>query len=167
MEDDNTKIPDEFVKNTKKPKKQKTVPVDDEYTAELRNELLGLAERKLINYTEAKIKKASKVELERILVKFQQEQAEIVNNYLSETIIRKLSDLLDLMNVRNSDALNKDLEENVLLHEDLKTIISYTTPYIPMIGLVCGALILAKHWYVGKENKGIDVLDTPHRKDRI
>ena len=68
MEDDNTKIPDEFAQETKKPKKRKTPPVDDEYTAELRNGLLGLAKRKLIKHTEAKIKKASKVELERILV---------------------------------------------------------------------------------------------------
>ena len=105
MEDDNTKIPDEFVKDTKKTKKNK-----NEYTAELRNELLGLAERKLIKYTEAKIKKASKVELERILVKFQQEQAEIVNNCLSETI-RKLSDLLDSTNVYNGDALIKTLKK--------------------------------------------------------
>ena len=44
MEDNNTKIPDEFVKDGRKPKKQKTPPIDDEYTAELRNELLGLAE---------------------------------------------------------------------------------------------------------------------------
>ena len=36
-----------------------------------------------------------------------------------------------------------------------------------MIGLVCGALILAKHWYVGKEDKGTDVVDTPHPKDRV
>ena len=70
-------------------KKRKTPPVDDEYTAQLRNELLGLAERKLIKHTEVKIKKASKVEPERIIVKFQQEQAEIVNNCLSETLIRK------------------------------------------------------------------------------
>ena len=82
-------------------------------------------------------------------------------------MIRKLSDLLDSMNVCDGDELNKDLEGNVLLREDLKTIISYTTPYIPMIGLVCGALILAKHWYVGKKDKGIDVVDTPHPKDRV
>ena len=36
MEEDNTKIPDEFAKDTKKPEKQKTPPVDDEYTAELK-----------------------------------------------------------------------------------------------------------------------------------
>ena len=78
-------------------------------------------------------------------------------------MIHKLSDLLDSMNVCDGDELNKDLDANVLLREDLKTIISYTTPYIPMIS---GALILAKHWYVGKKDKGIDVVD-PHPKDRV
>ena len=71
MGDETTKIPDEFVKDIKKPKQRKT-QVNDEYTAELREEVLGLAERKLIKHIEAKIKKASKLELERILVKFQQ-----------------------------------------------------------------------------------------------
>ena len=75
--------------------------------------------------------------------------------------------MLNSITVCDGDALNNDLEGNVLLCEDLKTIISYTTPYIPMIGLVCGALILDKHWYVGKGDKGIDVVDTPHPKDRI
>ena len=70
MRETTTAIPDEFIKNTDSKNKRKK-PVDDEYTTELREELLGLAERKLIKHTQAKIKTASKVEVERILVKFQ------------------------------------------------------------------------------------------------
>ena len=76
MEDGTTKIPEEFVNNDK-PRKGKTKIKDDEYTAELRSEALDLAERKEINYTVAKIKRASKVELERIMVKYERERAEL------------------------------------------------------------------------------------------
>ena len=101
------------------------------------------------------------------MVKYNQECAEIFNNCLSDTLIHKLSELLDFTNVCDGEDLSKDLESNVLSQEDLKTIISYSIPYIPMIGLVCGGIIIAKHWYVGKKNKGIDVADTPHPKNRV
>ena len=149
MGDETTKIRDEFVNNTK-PKKSKA-KVDDEYTAELRSEVLDLAERKAYSHTTTKIKRASKLELERIMVKYNQDQAEIVNNCLSKTLIHKLSELLDFTNVCHGEDLSKDLESNILLQEDLKTIISYSIPYIPMIGLVCGGIIIAKHWYMGKK----------------
>ena len=87
-------------------------------------------------YTEAKIKRASKLELEKILIKYQQEQAEIVNNCISKTLIHKLSSLLDYTDVCDGEELSKDLESNELIKEDLKAIISYTIQYIPMIGLV-------------------------------
>ena len=57
-----TKIPEEFVNHIRirdKPKKSK----DDEYTAKLRSEASDLAERKEINYTVAKIKRASRLNL--------------------------------------------------------------------------------------------------------
>ena len=91
----------------------------------------------------------------------------LIVNCLSETLIHKLSDLLDFTNVCDGEHLSKDLESNVLLREDLKTIISYSIPYIPMIGLVCGGIIIAKHWYMGKKDKGKDVVDTPHPNDRV
>ena len=51
------------------------------------------------------------------------------------------------------DNLSKDLENNLLLREDLKTIISYSISYIPMIGLVCSGIIIAKHIIIGKNEK--------------
>ena len=112
MEDGTTKIPEEFV-NSNKPKKSKTKVEDDEYTAELRSEALDLAERKEINYTVAKIKRASKVELERIMVKYERERAEEVINYFSETLVGKLLELLDFTDVCDGGNLNEDLEKNV------------------------------------------------------
>ena len=92
----------------------------------------------------AKIKKASKVELERIMVKYEKEKAEEVINYFSETLVSKLSELLDFTNVCDRKNLNKDLEKDALFQRDLKSIISYSIPYIPMVGLVCGGIIIAK-----------------------
>ena len=43
MEDETTKIPEEFVNNVKL---KRSKAEDDEYTAELRSEVLDLAERK-------------------------------------------------------------------------------------------------------------------------
>ena len=80
MEDKTTKIPDEFVNNNNKSKKSET-KVDDEYTAELRSEVLNLAERKLINHTTAKMKKNQvNSNLKGLWVKYNQELAEIVNS---------------------------------------------------------------------------------------
>ena len=42
------------------------------------------------------------------MVKYNQEQAEIVNKYLSETLIHKLSDLLDFTDVCDGEDLGKD-----------------------------------------------------------
>ena len=45
---------------------------------------------------------------------------------------------------------------DTLFQRDLKSIISYSIPYIPMVGLVCGGIIIAKQWYMGKEDKEKD-----------
>ena len=157
---ENTKIPEEFIENPKKGKSKSKVE-DDEYTSELRDEVLKLAERKEVKYTVAKMKKASKSELERILVKYEKDRAEEVINYFSDTIIGRFSDLMDHMDFCNGE----DLEKDALFQRDLKSIISQSIPYIPMVGLVCGGIIVAKHWFMGKKGKG--VVDTPHPNYRV
>ena len=44
----------------------------------------------------------------------------------------------------------KSMEEelhNRMVKRDLKNILGYVTPYIPLIGLVCGISIVGKHMY--------------------
>ena len=101
------------------------------------------------------------------MVRYEKEQAEEVINYFSETLVGKLSELLEFTNVCDGENLNKDLEKDALFQRDLKSIISYSIPYIPMVGLVCGGIIITKHCYMGKEDKGKDVVDTPHPKDKV
>ena len=49
------------------------------------------------------------------------------------------------MDFCDGNELEKDLEKDTLFQRDLKSIISQTVPYIPMVGLVSGGIIVAKH----------------------
>ena len=52
---------------------------------------------------------------------------------------------LEFVNVDDKESLKKDLEDNELFKRDVKNIISYVTPYIPLVGLVCGGIYLLKY----------------------
>ena len=59
--------------------------------------------------------------------------------------------------VENKEDLKKDLKEKELFKRDAKGILSYVTPYIPWIGLACGAIYIGKHILrkkINKEEKG-------------
>ncbi len=43
--------------------------------------------------------------------------------------------------------MEEELSHNKLVKRDLKNILGYVTPYIPLIGLVCGIAIVGKHMY--------------------
>ena len=150
MADETTKIPDEFKSEVKPKRSRKPKVEDDEETAELRSEAMDLVERKEIDCTKTKIKNASKTELERILVKYERKKAEIASDYFSDTIIQKVSDLLDFADICDGENLSKDLGNDTLFRKDLKYIISYLLPYMPFVGLACGGIIISKHWYIGK-----------------
>ena len=117
MEGETTKIPEEFIENPKKVRSKAKVE-DDGYTAELRVEIIKLAERKEINYPVAKVKRASNVELERILVRYEKRTEEFIN-YFSDTLVCRFSDLMDHMDFCNGEDLEKDLEKDALFQRDL------------------------------------------------
>ena len=159
---ENTKIPEELVV-----KKKASKIKDDEVTSELREDVLKLVKKKEIKCTAAKAKKAYKAELDlSLLFKYEKEQAGQVINYFSETIVGKFSDLLDYADFFDGYELEKNLEKDVLFQRDLKSLISQVIPYVPMVGLVCGGIIVVKHWFMGKECKGKDVVDIPSLEDR-
>ena len=39
------------------------------------------------------------------------------------------------------------LVRNKMVKKDLKNLLGYVTPFIPLIGLVCGVTIVGKHVY--------------------
>ena len=112
----------------------------------LREELISLAEAGEIKYTPKNIKKASQAVLEKIKRDYDRKQTDEANEFLSDNIISKFSELLNNLDMINEpDEMKKELQDNKLLKRDLKNIISHITPYIPLIGLFCGSVIIGKH----------------------
>ncbi len=54
----------------------------------------------------------------------------------------KAADMID-----DAKSMEEELARNKMMKRDLKNILGYVTPYIPLIGLVCGVTIVGKHVY--------------------
>jgi hypothetical protein len=72
------------------------------------------------------------------------EHAQSTSTQFSLVLIRCSLSVVANLKVPNVGMV-KELNDNDLFKRDAKTLISHITPYIPMIGLVCGGLIVAKH----------------------
>ena len=112
----------------------------------LREELISLAEAGEIKFTPKNIKKASQAVLEKIKRDYDRKQTDEANEFLSDNIISKFSELLSNLDmIKESGEMEKELQDNKLLKRDLKNILSHVTPYVPLIGLFCGSVIIGKH----------------------
>ena len=71
-------------------------------------------------------------------------------------LIKQLSDLMTSLElVEDGEDLEEDLGNNELFKRDIKNILCYITPYIPLVGLVCGGICLGKHILKrGRTNRG-------------
>ncbi len=131
---------------TNKDKEQPSVTADDAQF--LRSELITLAEKGEIKQSVAYIKKASHSVLEKIKVEYERKQLEETNEYLSETLMEKLSEFMEGANmIDDAKNMEEELLHNKMVKRDLRNILKYVTPYIPLIGLVCGISIVGKHMY--------------------
>ena len=74
---------------------------------------------------------------------------------------------MDFADICDGENWSKDLGDDTLFRKGLKYIISYLLPYMVFVGLACGGIIISKHWYMGKGDKGKDVVNTPHPNDRL
>ncbi len=114
----------------------------------VRAELITLAEKHEIKQSVNYIKKASQSVLEKIKEDYQRKQLEETNDYLSETLMGKLSEFMESADmIDDAKSLEEELARNKMVKRDLKNILGHITPYIPLIGLVCGATIVGKHVY--------------------
>ena len=105
----------------------------------VRAELITLAEKHEIKYSVAYIKKASQGALEKIKGDYERKQLEETNDYLSETLMGKLSEFMEATNmIDDAKSMEEELVHNKMVKRDLKNILGHITPYIPLIGLVCG-----------------------------
>ncbi len=122
-------------------------------TQSLRNELITLAEKHEIKHSAAYIKKASHSALEKIKSDYERKQLEETNEFLTETLMGKLSELMEEANmIDDAKSMEEELTHNKMVKKDLKNILGYVTPYIPLIGLVCGVSIVGKHMYNRKQD---------------
>ncbi len=123
-----------------------------EDTQLLRNELITLAEKHEIKHSAAYIKKASHSALEKIKGEYERKQLEETNEYLTETLMGKLSEFMEEVNmIDDAKSMEEELVHNKMVKRDLKNILGYVTPYIPLIELVCGISIVGKHMYNRKD----------------
>ena len=53
--------------------------------------------------------------------------------------------MINLELVKDNESLEKYLAKNELFKRDVKKIIGYLTPYIPMVGLVSGGVTIGTH----------------------
>ena len=64
-----------------------------------------------------------------------------VNEKVTDVLITKLCELMvNLELVKDNVLLENDLAKNELFKRDVKKIIGYLTPYIPMVGLLSGGI---------------------------
>ncbi len=125
--------------------REQTVINADELQS-LRSELLSLAEKHEIKQSVAYIKKASHSTLEKIKGEYERKQLEETSEYLSETLMEKLSEFMEGFDmIDDAKSMEKELTHNKMVKRDLRNILGYATPYIPLIGLVCGVTIIGKH----------------------
>ncbi len=95
----------------------------------LRNELITLAEKQEIKHSVAYIKKASHSALEKIKGEYERKQLEVTNEYLTETFMGKLSELMEGVNmIDDAKKMEEELLHNKMVKRDLKkhTQVCYT-----------------------------------------
>ena len=123
----------------------------------LRSELITLAEKHEIKHSVAYIKKASHSALEKIKGEYERKQLEETNEYLTETLMGKLSEFMEVVNmIDDAKSMEEELVHNKMVKRDRKNILGYVTPYIPLIGLVCGVSIVGKHMYNRKPEQSTE-----------
>ena len=114
--------------------------------SDLREKLLKLVDAGEIKYASKYIKKASEKTLENIYKDYERQRLENTNNQLADVIITKFSELMEALDaVKDAEGMKKELEENDLLRKEIKNLVSYITPYIPLIGILSGGITVGKH----------------------
>ena len=111
-----------------------------------REELLRLVAEKKIKHTSQYIENATEETLKKIYEDYQSKELDEVNEKVTDVLITKFSELmvkLDL--VKDNVSLEGDLGKNELFKRDVKRMIGYLTPYVPLVGLVSGGITVGAH----------------------
>ena len=69
-----------------------------------------------------------------------------MNEKVTDVLITKLSELMAKLDlVKDNVSLEDDLSKNELFKRDVKRVIGYLTPYVPMVGLTSGGITVGAH----------------------
>ena len=120
----------------------------EEEPVDYREEVLRLIAEGKIKHTTKYVEKTSDETLESIKIykAYVTKQLDETNEQITKTLIDQLSELLSSLEmVEKKEELKDDLRDNELFKRDVRNILSYVTPYVPWIGLACGAICLGKH----------------------
>ena len=111
-----------------------------------KEELLRLVAEKKIKNTAKYIENATDETLKKIYDEYKHQELDEVNEKVTDVLITKLSELMvNLELVKDKVSLENDLAKNELFKRDVKKIIEYLTPYIPMVGLLSGRITVGAH----------------------
>ena len=119
--------------------------MEDEQTS-YREELLRLVAEKKIKHTAKYIENATEETLKKIYDDYKRQELDEVNDKVTGVLITKISELmmkLDL--VKDNVSLEDDLGKNELFKRDVKMVVDYLTPYVPLVGLVSGGITVGAH----------------------
>ena len=111
-----------------------------------KEELLRLVAEKKIKHTAKYIENATDETLKKIYEDYQRQELDEVNEKVTGVLITKLSELMvNLDLVKDNVSLEGDLAKNELFKRDVKRIIGYLTPYVPMVGLISCGITVGAH----------------------
>ena len=111
-----------------------------------REEILRLVSEGKIKHTTKYVEKQSDESLEKIYRNYITKQLDETNEQITDTLVDQVSELLaSLGMVEEKEELKGELKGNELFKRDVKNMLSYVTPHVPLIGLACGAVCLGKH----------------------
>ena len=111
-----------------------------------REGLLRLVAEKKIKHTAKYIENATEETLKKIYDDHKRQELDEVNDKVTGVLIARVSELmmkLDL--VKDNVSLEDDLGKNELFKRDVKMIVAYLTPYVPLVGLVSGGITVGAH----------------------
>ena len=85
-----------------------------------------------IKHTTKYVEKVSDETLEKIYKNYVTKKLDEVNEQITNTLIKQLSDLMTSLElIDDGEDLESDLGNNELFKKDIKNILCYVTPYIP------------------------------------
>ena len=134
--------------------------MEEEPIVNYREEILQLVSEGKIKHTTKYVEKQSDESLEKIYRNYIAKQLDETNEQITNTLVEQVSELLASMGVvEEKEELKDDLKGNELFKRDVKNMLSYVTPYVPLIGLACGAICLGKHMLRTRQARGSNVVE--------